>query len=47
MTGFLEADAAEISKELWNLLLIAQSSPQGVPKELLEAKKAELIQEKV
>jgi serine/arginine repetitive matrix protein 1 len=34
-------------KDLWKLLLSAQSSPQGVPKELLEAKKLELIQEKV
>ena len=29
------------------LCLSAQSNPQGVPKELLEAKKLELIQEKV
>ncbi|KAJ4325414.1 hypothetical protein N0V84_003465 [Fusarium piperis] len=29
------------------LLLSAQASPQGVPKELLEAKKLELIQEKI
>lgn len=29
------------------MLLSAQDSPQGVPKELLEAKKLELIQEKV
>ena len=29
------------------LCLSAQASPQGVPKELLEAKKLELIQEKV
>jgi hypothetical protein len=28
-------------------MLSAQDNPQGVPKELLEAKKAELIQEKV
>jgi serine/arginine repetitive matrix protein 1 len=33
--------------ELWKLLLSAQTSPQGVPKELLEAKKLELMQEKV
>ena len=47
LTGFLEADAAKFCKELWVLLLSAQASPQGVPKKLLEAKKAELIQEKV
>ena len=29
------------------LCLSAQGNPQGVPKELLEAKKLELIQEKV
>lgn len=47
LTGFLEKDTAAFCKELWNLLLSAQTSPQGVPKELLEAKKLELMQEKV
>ncbi|VUC33846.1 unnamed protein product [Clonostachys rosea] len=47
LTGFLEKDTAAFCKELWNLLLSAQASPQGVPKELLEAKKLELMQEKV
>lgn len=47
MTGFLEKDAATFCKELYKLLLSAQSSPQGVPKELLEAKKLELMQERV
>jgi serine/arginine repetitive matrix protein 1 len=47
LTGFLEKDTAPFCKELWSLFLSAQSSPQGVPKELLEAKKLELIQEKV
>ncbi|EON64323.1 hypothetical protein W97_03554 [Coniosporium apollinis CBS 100218] len=46
LTGFLEKDTAAFCKELWNLCLSAQSNPQGVPKELLEAKKLELIQEK-
>lgn len=46
LTGFLDKDTAPFCKELWNLCLSAQSSPQGVPKELLEAKKMELIQEK-
>ena len=32
---------------MWSLCLSAQSNPQGVPKELLEAKKQELKQEKV
>lgn len=47
LTGFLDKDTAPFCKELWKLFLSAQGSPQGVPKELLEAKKAELIQEKV
>ncbi|RYP93481.1 hypothetical protein DL770_000365 [Monosporascus sp. CRB-9-2] len=47
LTGFLDKDTAQFCKELWNLCLSAQSSPQGVPKELLEAKKLELIQEKI
>ncbi|KAK4449257.1 PWI domain-containing protein [Podospora aff. communis PSN243] len=47
LTGFLDKDTASFCKDLWNLLLSAQASPQGVPKELLEAKKQELLQEKV
>jgi len=47
LTGFLDKDTPRFCKELWNLCLSAQTSPQGVPKELLEAKKLELIQEKV
>ena len=47
LTGFLDKDAARFCKELWSLCLSAQSNPQGVPKELLEAKKMELLQEKV
>lgn len=47
LTGFLDKDTAKFCKELWLLCLSAQENPQGVPKELLEAKKLELIQEKV
>jgi serine/arginine repetitive matrix protein 1 len=47
LTGFLDKDTASFCKDLWKLLLSAQDSPQGVPKELLEAKKQELLQEKV
>ncbi|SLM37778.1 pwi domain mrna processing protein [Lasallia pustulata] len=47
LTGFLDKDTAKFCKELWTLCLSAQSNPQGVPKELLEAKKLELIQEKI
>ncbi|KAK6226663.1 PWI domain-containing protein [Colletotrichum tabaci] len=46
LTGFLDKDTAPFCKDLWKLCLSAQTSPQGVPKELLEAKKLELIQEK-
>ncbi|KAI9806835.1 MAG: Serine/arginine repetitive matrix protein 1 [Piccolia ochrophora] len=47
LTGFLDKDTPRFCKELWNLCLSAQSNAQGVPKELLEAKKLELIQEKL
>ncbi|KAL9593987.1 MAG: hypothetical protein Q9179_005605 [Wetmoreana sp. 5 TL-2023] len=47
LTGFLDKDTPKFCKDLWTLCLSAQSNPQGVPKELLEAKKAELIQEKI
>ncbi|PWY70344.1 hypothetical protein BO94DRAFT_590259 [Aspergillus sclerotioniger CBS 115572] len=47
LTGFLDRDTAKFCKELWSLCLSAQENPQGVPKELLEAKKLELIQEKI
>ncbi|KAI9792589.1 MAG: hypothetical protein M1816_002109 [Peltula sp. TS41687] len=47
LTGFLDKDTAKFCKDLWSLCLSAQASPQGVPKELLEAKKLELIQEKI
>ncbi|KAI0136519.1 PWI domain-containing protein [Xylariales sp. AK1849] len=47
LTGFLDKETAPFCKELWMLFLSAQASPQGVPKELLEAKKLELIQEKL
>ncbi|PKY07986.1 PWI domain-containing protein [Aspergillus campestris IBT 28561] len=47
LTGFLDKDTANFCKELWSLCLSGQENPQGVPKELLEAKKLELIQEKL
>ncbi|KHN95318.1 Splicing factor PWI [Metarhizium album ARSEF 1941] len=46
LTGFLDKDTGTFCKSLWALLLSAQTSSQGVPKELLEAKKLELMQEK-
>lgn len=47
ISGFLDKDAAPFATALWKLLLSAQKGPQGIPKELLEAKKAELEQERV
>ena len=47
LTGFLDKDTSKFCKELWGLCLSGQENPQGVPKELLEAKKLELMQEKV
>ncbi|KAJ9360559.1 hypothetical protein DTO280E4_4276 [Paecilomyces variotii] len=47
LTGFLDKDTPKFCKDLWNLCLSAQENPQGVPKELLEAKKLELRQEKL
>lgn len=47
LSGFLTQDAAPFCLELSKLCLSAQANPQGIPKELLEAKKTELIQERV
>jgi serine/arginine repetitive matrix protein 1 len=47
LTGFLDKSTPAFCKELWGLCISAQDSPLGVPKELLEAKKQELKQEKV
>lgn len=47
LTGFLNKDTPAFCKELWDLMLSAQESPMGVPKEMLEAKKLELQQEQV
>jgi hypothetical protein len=47
LTGFLDKDTGKFCKDLWSLCLSAQQNPQGVAKEILEAKKLELIQEKV
>lgn len=47
INGFLAKDAAPFAKTLWKLLLSAQNNAQGVPQELLDAKKAELEQERV
>ncbi|KAK5109774.1 hypothetical protein LTR62_006506 [Meristemomyces frigidus] len=47
LNGFLDKDAPKFCADLWKLCLSAQDNPQGIPKELLEAKKMELIQERL
>ncbi|KAF2155898.1 PWI domain-containing protein [Myriangium duriaei CBS 260.36] len=47
LSGFLGDKSASFCKKLWNYCLSAQSNETGVPPQLLEAKKAELIQERV
>ncbi len=47
LEGFLESDSASFIKELWNLLLSAQSNPTGIPTEFLDQKKEELRKKKV
>ncbi|GAB7341518.1 hypothetical protein MBLNU457_7737t1 [Dothideomycetes sp. NU457] len=42
LVGFLDDKAAPFCKELWNLLLDAQASEQGVPQKLIAAKKDEM-----
>lgn len=45
LAGFLgETEAAQFAKELWELLLDAQTTPTGIPRKLLERKKEELAQ---
>ncbi|KAI9138250.1 PWI domain-containing protein [Paraphysoderma sedebokerense] len=47
LTGFLENNTASFVKELWNLLLSAQETVGGIPKEFLEKKKEELLKKRV
>jgi serine/arginine repetitive matrix protein 1 len=48
LTGFLGGSKARaFIGELWNLLASAQSSPDGIPAELVEMKKKELLKAKV
>nr|POE49571.1 isoform 2 of serine/arginine repetitive matrix protein 1 [Quercus suber] len=43
--GFLDKDAAPFCLKLWQMCLSAQENAQGIPQELLEAKKAQLVEE--
>ncbi len=48
LTGFLGGSKARLFiGELWNLLASAQSSPDGIPAELVEMKKKEILKAKV
>jgi hypothetical protein len=48
LTGFLGGSKARLFiGELWNILASAQSSPDGIPAELVEMKKKELQKAKV
>lgn len=48
MTGFLGGSKARLFiGELWNFLASAQKSPDGMPAELVEMKKQELLKRQV
>lgn len=47
MTGFLEESTFKFMKQLWELLLSAQSSVGGIPQIFLEAKKEEIKKQRV
>ncbi|XP_061385344.1 uncharacterized protein LOC133320770 [Danaus plexippus] len=42
LTGFLSKNASRFVRELWSLLISAQSSANGIPPRLLEQKKVEM-----
>jgi serine/arginine repetitive matrix protein 1 len=47
LTGFLERNTGTFMRELWGMLISAQSNIGGVPSSILEAKKAEILGKKV
>merc|ERR1719171_385115 len=46
LQAFLARKAPKFMKELWEMLLSAQESPIGVPKQLLDARKEEMLAKK-
>jgi serine/arginine repetitive matrix protein 1 len=42
MTGFLEKNAGKFMLELWELLIDAQNSPNGIPSKILVERKEEV-----
>ena len=47
LSGFLGNQSPAFCKEFWALMLSAQESREGIPAQILEAKKQELLQERV
>lgn len=47
LTGFLEKDAGKFMEELWNLLISAHESLNGIPAIFLEQKKQEIREKMV
>ena len=47
LTGFMEDNASVFTQELWNMLISAESSPMGIPAELIELEKELIRQKKV
>eukprot|EP01138_Halocafeteria_seosinensis_P004740 gb/GECG01004847.1/.p1 GENE.gb/GECG01004847.1/~~gb/GECG01004847.1/.p1 ORF type:complete len:342 (+),score=73.16 gb/GECG01004847.1/:1-1026(+) len=43
LTGFLENNSASFVLELWKMLLSAQDNPTGIPEQMLQQKKEELM----
>ena len=43
MTGFLDNQTYDFMKDLWKLLISAQNAKDGIPRELIEEKKKEII----
>ena len=46
LTGFLEKRTPEFMRDLWTMLLSAQSGTGGIPQEVLERKKQEILKKK-
>jgi len=46
LTGFLATDASKFTLDLWKLLISAQNSIGGIPSQLLEKKKEEILKKK-
>ena len=45
ITGFLDNKTYEFMQEFWKILISAQKTPDGIPRELIEEKKEEIIKQ--